>query len=168
MTKLPVCCLCLQVREVRCHYSTATGPCAARSMAQQLWAGEEYVLQIDAHMRFVQVSHLMGVFLTWREGCAKSVASTCAALLGSASTSTCDTLLLNLWAMLHSGVCYVCRIGTSCAFVSFTQHSRPLVTFLWCCPLTHWGMTARGQQQLCRMLPQLQCCALRSLTKQAC
>lgn len=52
------CCMCLQVREVRCHYSTATGPCAARSMAQQLWAGEEYVLQIDAHMRFVQVSQL--------------------------------------------------------------------------------------------------------------
>jgi Holliday junction resolvase-like predicted endonuclease len=24
-------------------------------MAQQLWMGEEYVLQIDAHMRFVQV-----------------------------------------------------------------------------------------------------------------
>jgi hypothetical protein len=46
----------LQVREVRCHYSTATGPGAARSMAQQLWQGEEYVLQIDAHMRFVQVS----------------------------------------------------------------------------------------------------------------
>ena len=40
---------------MRCHYSTATGPCAARSMAQQLWMGEEYVLQIDAHMRFVQV-----------------------------------------------------------------------------------------------------------------
>jgi hypothetical protein len=46
----------LQVREVRCHYSTATGPVAARSMAQQLWQGEEYTLQIDAHMRFVQVS----------------------------------------------------------------------------------------------------------------
>jgi hypothetical protein len=41
----------LQVREVRLHYRSATGPCAARSLAQQLWAGEEYVLQIDAHMR---------------------------------------------------------------------------------------------------------------------
>jgi len=50
--------LCLQVREVRCHYSTATGPCAARSRAQQLWAGEDYVLQVDAHMRFVQVSKM--------------------------------------------------------------------------------------------------------------
>ena len=40
-----------QVREVRVHYRTATGPCAARSLAQQLWAGEEFVLQIDAHMR---------------------------------------------------------------------------------------------------------------------
>jgi hypothetical protein len=45
----------VQVREVRCHYTTATGPCAARSMAQQLWGGEEYLLQLDAHMRFVQV-----------------------------------------------------------------------------------------------------------------
>lgn len=40
-----------QVREVRLHYKAATGPCAARSLAQQLWAGEEFVLQIDAHMR---------------------------------------------------------------------------------------------------------------------
>lgn len=46
---------CLQVREVRLHYSTATGPCAARALAQSLWAGEEFVLQVDAHMRFVQV-----------------------------------------------------------------------------------------------------------------
>jgi hypothetical protein len=44
-----------QVREVRLHFSAATGPCAARSLAQQLWVGEEYVLQVDAHMRFVQV-----------------------------------------------------------------------------------------------------------------
>jgi hypothetical protein len=50
----------VQVREVRCHYLTATGPCAARSMAQQLWAGEEYVLQLDAHMRFVQVRQRFG------------------------------------------------------------------------------------------------------------
>jgi len=43
--------LLCQVREVRLHWRAATGPCAARSLAQQLCKGEDYILQIDAHMR---------------------------------------------------------------------------------------------------------------------
>ena len=42
----------LQVREIRLDYREATGPCKARALAQKLWAGEEYYLQLDAHMRF--------------------------------------------------------------------------------------------------------------------
>ena len=41
-----------QIREVRMDYREATGPCKARALAQRLWAGEEYFLQIDSHMRF--------------------------------------------------------------------------------------------------------------------
>ena len=41
-----------QVREVRLDWREATGPCKARSLAQALWEGESYVLQIDSHMRF--------------------------------------------------------------------------------------------------------------------
>lgn len=29
----------------------AAGPCPARAAAQQLWQGEEFYLQVDAHMR---------------------------------------------------------------------------------------------------------------------
>ena len=29
----------------------AEGPCSARHLAQQLYRGEQYVLQIDSHMR---------------------------------------------------------------------------------------------------------------------
>ena len=43
---------CAQVREIRLDYREATGPCKARTLAQKLWAGEEYYLQLDAHMRF--------------------------------------------------------------------------------------------------------------------
>lgn len=42
----------MQVREIRLDYREATGPCKARALAQKLWAGEEFSLQIDAHMRF--------------------------------------------------------------------------------------------------------------------
>ncbi|CAB9522124.1 Glycosyltransferase (GlcNAc) [Seminavis robusta] len=38
-------CLQLEARD-------ATGPCYARALAQSLWRGEDYVLQIDSHMRF--------------------------------------------------------------------------------------------------------------------
>ena len=41
-----------QVRTLRMHYTEAKGPCWARRLAQSLWLGEPYVLQIDAHMRF--------------------------------------------------------------------------------------------------------------------
>ena len=41
-----------QVREVQLDYREATGPCKARVLAQALWAGEAFVLQLDAHMRF--------------------------------------------------------------------------------------------------------------------
>ena len=43
----------VQVREIRIPWQEATGPCKARHLAQQLWNGEEYFLQIDSHMRFV-------------------------------------------------------------------------------------------------------------------
>lgn len=32
-------------------WQAADGPCRPRFLAQQLWQGEEYVLQLDAHMR---------------------------------------------------------------------------------------------------------------------
>ena len=41
-----------QIREIRLDFREATGPCKARALAQALWAGEAYVLQVDAHMRF--------------------------------------------------------------------------------------------------------------------
>ena len=34
------------------HYSEATGPCKGRRLAQALWAGEGFFLQLDSHMRF--------------------------------------------------------------------------------------------------------------------
>eukprot|EP00798_Chlamydomonas_sp_ICE-L_P021623 gene21623-28626_t len=40
-----------QIREIRIPWEEATGPCKARKLTQQLWSGEEYVLQIDSHMR---------------------------------------------------------------------------------------------------------------------
>ena len=42
------------VREVRMHWREARGPCWARYLAQQLAEDEEYYLQIDSHMRFLQ------------------------------------------------------------------------------------------------------------------
>jgi [Skp1-protein]-hydroxyproline N-acetylglucosaminyltransferase len=42
------------VLHVEMHYSQATGPCFARHLAESLWRGEEYFLQIDSHMRFRQ------------------------------------------------------------------------------------------------------------------
>lgn len=43
----------IQVREIRIPWQEATGPCKARFLAQQLWDGEDFYLQIDSHMRFV-------------------------------------------------------------------------------------------------------------------
>lgn len=40
------------IREVRLDWHEATGPCRARHLAQCLWSGEEFYLQIDSHMRF--------------------------------------------------------------------------------------------------------------------
>jgi len=45
-------------------WQEATGPCKARHLAQQLWDGEEFYLQIDSHMRFVpgwdsQLRHML-------------------------------------------------------------------------------------------------------------
>lgn len=37
--------------QVRIPHTEATGPCKARALAAALWAGEEYVLQVDSHMR---------------------------------------------------------------------------------------------------------------------
>jgi len=43
-----------QVREMRLPHSMATGPCLARHLAQSLYNGERYYLQIDAHMRLTR------------------------------------------------------------------------------------------------------------------
>lgn len=43
-----------RVREIIMDYREAEGPCLARHLAQQLWKGEAYYLQLDSHMRFVQ------------------------------------------------------------------------------------------------------------------
>ena len=40
------------VREMHCDYREAKGPTWARHRAAQLYGGEDYVLQIDSHMRF--------------------------------------------------------------------------------------------------------------------
>jgi len=40
------------VRELKLDYRQATGPCLARALAQNLHRDEEYILQIDSHMRF--------------------------------------------------------------------------------------------------------------------
>lgn len=45
--------VCGQIRQIVIPATEATGPCKARMLAQKLWAGEEYYLQIDSHMRFV-------------------------------------------------------------------------------------------------------------------
>ena len=41
-----------RVRCLNLDWRDAEGPCWARHLAQKLWRGEEYVLQIDSHMRF--------------------------------------------------------------------------------------------------------------------
>ena len=41
-----------QVRCLNISWNDAKGPCWARHLAQKLWAGEEFFLQIDSHMRF--------------------------------------------------------------------------------------------------------------------
>lgn len=40
-----------QCRFVITDARAAAGPCPARAAAQALWRGEEFYLQIDAHMR---------------------------------------------------------------------------------------------------------------------
>jgi len=42
-----------QVRELRFDARESQGCCWARAQGQSLWLGEEYMLQIDSHMRFV-------------------------------------------------------------------------------------------------------------------
>ncbi len=41
-----------QVQTAQVHAKDSKGVCWARNLTQQLWRGEEYVLQIDSHMRF--------------------------------------------------------------------------------------------------------------------
>lgn len=55
-----------QVREIRVDWKEAEGVCWARSKVQGLWEGEEYTLQIDSHMRFVE---------HWDEKCLEEVAA---------------------------------------------------------------------------------------------
>jgi hypothetical protein len=40
------------IRILHMHYKQATGPCFARHLCQALYCNEDYVLQIDSHMRF--------------------------------------------------------------------------------------------------------------------
>ena len=42
------------VRKIFLEHTQAKGPCYARALAQTLWEGEDYFLQIDSHMRFVE------------------------------------------------------------------------------------------------------------------
>ncbi|GLI62639.1 hypothetical protein VaNZ11_005305 [Volvox africanus] len=42
-----------QISQIVVPHQDAKGPCTARAQAQTLWSGEEYVLQIDSHMRMV-------------------------------------------------------------------------------------------------------------------
>lgn len=42
------------VRLLKIRAEDARGPCWARYLAQHLWAGEEFYMQIDSHMRFVR------------------------------------------------------------------------------------------------------------------
>ncbi|KAF8072911.1 hypothetical protein HT031_000571 [Scenedesmus sp. PABB004] len=66
-----------QVREARLHWRAAAGPVAARALAAALWGGEEFVLQVDAHMRFAR---------HWDELCLQQLAAAQAAA-GSARVS---------------------------------------------------------------------------------
>lgn len=43
-----------QIRQICLPHTEATGPCKARHLAMALYGGETYVLQVDAHMRFVR------------------------------------------------------------------------------------------------------------------
>lgn len=43
-----------QVRSIEIHASQSKGACWARHRVQSLWKGEDYYLQVDSHMRFVQ------------------------------------------------------------------------------------------------------------------
>lgn len=57
------------VREVTIDHREASGPCKARALCAGLWAGEEFVMQVDAHMRCVASrvrGHVMGMSV---EGC---------------------------------------------------------------------------------------------------
>lgn len=42
-----------KLRQVSLPARDSRGPCLARSLVQQLWAGEDYYFQVDSHMRFV-------------------------------------------------------------------------------------------------------------------
>jgi [Skp1-protein]-hydroxyproline N-acetylglucosaminyltransferase len=54
-----------QVKFIRLTDRDARGPCWARYLIQQEWKGEEYFLQIDSHMRFVD---------NWDEKCINQLA----------------------------------------------------------------------------------------------
>eukprot|EP00808_Paulinella_micropora_P032111 g66010.t1 len=41
-----------QITTLRLDWQQAKGPCFARALAQTLWRGERFLLQIDSHMRF--------------------------------------------------------------------------------------------------------------------
>jgi hypothetical protein len=65
-----------QCRVIEIDANTSRGTCWARSQAQSLWRGEEYTLQIDSHMRFVE--HWDEILLAMLAQCdsAKPVIST--------------------------------------------------------------------------------------------
>jgi len=68
------------VRTLSLPHTEAKGPIFARHLAASLYAGEQFVLQIDSHMRFRGNwdAHLMGLLgrIEAREGTAKAVLST--------------------------------------------------------------------------------------------
>ncbi|KAF2070299.1 hypothetical protein CYY_008379 [Polysphondylium violaceum] len=43
-----------KIKTIKLDYKEAKGPCYARSLAQSLYGGEKYCLQIDSHMRFIK------------------------------------------------------------------------------------------------------------------
>jgi len=56
-----------QVRRIDFHAKESRGVCWARNKVQSLWEGEEFTLQIDSHMRFVEGwdNILLGMYAEW-------------------------------------------------------------------------------------------------------
>lgn len=99
------------IRIVHAFDFQAAGPTWSRYVLSKLWRGEEYVLQIDAHMYFVK---------DWDEKCVQMLESlpTKKALVSHYPVSSPDQ-------MVHSNVPWICN-ATFDAYLKglFTQHSN--------------------------------------------